>query len=608
MQFRNSTIVALCMVLLGVLIENTRAEEIEIAPYEPMLLVGRDEEVCDAFASAWRSVFRGPTELGEQWLDLKIAYPDSEVFTFPDQPNANGNFGGLYAESSHKALDLDGDGSLEVVHVQGDFIGWRYLETRLYLFDSKAQYEDAKVDSDGTPPDGKFFIPRSWDSNDSGASGFIAYPPSDVVYVFSHKGTYYSTAAPYFEYASKRRVVDLFKLSARDEPETVCSLEISPHKRSLGGFTSTSGFFHALTSIYGDPSVFRCQGTLGWTALPLEDRLVSIFHRPHMMSPGFEQAHSDVTRAEAARELRALAWGLSDPASWSVYRKLKSSSADFIDAMTGYYRSHFAGTKEEARAMAEQSYRFLLDRLFYSRGNDLRSLTGIVREGGALPGLAATTSPESIMKVATERLLEMNATDLEWDAIGVWRDAILAAIYTRQELTPIEVLWAGLEALYRPEDWEGLREHRKDELAAARKIHLSEILLAAIGDPRMLEFALSIGADVDAPSNWFAKTALMYAAQADDQKTARLLLEQGADPNARTAVADNECATLKRDGRTPLMYAAENASPELIELLLNAGAETTAADTEGNTAAWYLERNSGLNDEEKAELLGHLNP
>ena len=54
------------------------------------------------------------------------------------------------------------------------------------------------------------------------------------------------------------------------------------------------------------------------------------------------------------------------------------------------------------------------------------------------------------------------------------------------------------------------------------------------------------------------------------------------------------------------MYAAENASQELISLLLDAGADPAAEDTEGNSASWYLARNTKLADEARTRLEARL--
>lgn len=178
-------------------------------------------------------------------------------------------------------------------------------------------------------------------------------------------------------------------------------------------------------------------------------------------------------------------------------------------------------------------------------------------------------------------------------------------LYTRTDQSLIELLWAEYFAPYDREDFGGVRfRFLQNEMAE----YADAVLLAAFGDPTLVEWAISVGADVNADTNWFGKTPLMYAAQLDDLQTTQQLLSFGADPSAQTEGEWPGCPTLERDNRTPLMYAAENGSPALIELLISTGADVTMADTQGNAAAWYLDRNESLDASEKARLAPLLTP
>jgi ankyrin repeat protein len=66
----------------------------------------------------------------------------------------------------------------------------------------------------------------------------------------------------------------------------------------------------------------------------------------------------------------------------------------------------------------------------------------------------------------------------------------------------------------------------------------------------------------------FRRTPLHWAAIAGSLKAATLLLDHGADPNARD-----------RDGRTPLHWAARNNRPEIVSLLIHRGADPNAVDS-----------------------------
>jgi ankyrin repeat protein len=89
---------------------------------------------------------------------------------------------------------------------------------------------------------------------------------------------------------------------------------------------------------------------------------------------------------------------------------------------------------------------------------------------------------------------------------------------------------------------------------------------AIAGSPDALKLLIDSGADVNA-KNSFDETALLLCA-ADPQK-ARILIDKGADVNARS----------KTVGRTPLMIAANcDGCSETVKLLLDKGADAKAVD------------------------------
>jgi ankyrin repeat protein len=86
---------------------------------------------------------------------------------------------------------------------------------------------------------------------------------------------------------------------------------------------------------------------------------------------------------------------------------------------------------------------------------------------------------------------------------------------------------------------------------------------AAFGNARQMKLLLEAGADVNA-RNTFNATALIWAG--GDAVKSRLLIEHGADINVRT-----------QQGRTALMRAAKrNGNADLVRLLLEKGADVKA--------------------------------
>src|SRR5262245_30595811 len=90
---------------------------------------------------------------------------------------------------------------------------------------------------------------------------------------------------------------------------------------------------------------------------------------------------------------------------------------------------------------------------------------------------------------------------------------------------------------------------------------------AAFGNAKQMKLLLESGADVNARNTFYA-TALIWAG--GDAVKSRMLIEHGADVNVRT-----------QQGRTPLMVAAKrNGNADLVRLLLKMGADV---ETPGDT-------------------------
>jgi ankyrin repeat protein len=104
---------------------------------------------------------------------------------------------------------------------------------------------------------------------------------------------------------------------------------------------------------------------------------------------------------------------------------------------------------------------------------------------------------------------------------------------------------------------------------------------AAFGTAEAMKLVLDAGADVNA-KNSFDATALIWAA--GDPVKSRLLLEHGADVNARS-----------KQGRMPLMVAAHrDGSSEIVRLMLTKGADVTAKDAQGNGALMLASQNGDV--------------
>jgi ankyrin repeat protein len=99
-------------------------------------------------------------------------------------------------------------------------------------------------------------------------------------------------------------------------------------------------------------------------------------------------------------------------------------------------------------------------------------------------------------------------------------------------------------------------------------------LAGHFGNLEAAQTLVEAGADVRAVSNNAMANQPLHAALAGrSTPVARLLVEQGADVNAR-----------QHGGFTPLQAAAQNGDLEALQLLLDAGADPEAATDDGRTA------------------------
>ncbi|MCA9056956.1 MAG: ankyrin repeat domain-containing protein [Planctomycetaceae bacterium] len=146
---------------------------------------------------------------------------------------------------------------------------------------------------------------------------------------------------------------------------------------------------------------------------------------------------------------------------------------------------------------------------------------------------------------------------------------------------------------FHPEVTQYLLEHGADP-DRQRNENIAPVILGVCGDFDCLKLMVESGANVNRASDHNGETALHGVAGSDDARGVRLLLNYGANPNARTKPGMLTYG-LWRDarvrGETPLHRAAAWGSPEVIQLLLDAGADPTIRDANNDTplswASWY---------------------
>jgi len=116
-----------------------------------------------------------------------------------------------------------------------------------------------------------------------------------------------------------------------------------------------------------------------------------------------------------------------------------------------------------------------------------------------------------------------------------------------------------------------------------------QTLLMAVARTGRLDTAqllLDHGANVNAKENWGGQTALMWAAAQRQPEMVRLLIEHGADVNARGknhdwprwVTSEPRNKPLDYGGYTPLLYAAREGCKACAEALLDGGADINLTD------------------------------
>jgi len=108
---------------------------------------------------------------------------------------------------------------------------------------------------------------------------------------------------------------------------------------------------------------------------------------------------------------------------------------------------------------------------------------------------------------------------------------------------------------------------------------------------------LDAGADVNARDTDNRWTPLLHAIHRQRADAVALLLERGADPNMATP-----------SGVTPLMMAADDARPAMVKVLLEYGADPRVAGPGGATAFTQAVSGGALSDVTDRPLLGGCHP
>lgn len=546
-----------------------------LAPDKPALTINENEQLCRPFLNAWAEAFEKEATITGATLAWEQYFDPATLTQLPGKEE----HGGFYDREYFFEADIDGDGVKETLHIQGNEYGWRYLGVDLYKVRDKSAFKNL-------PPDKQEALVKALDDGPPTHENFIkikSYAPAASVYFIQQPDALYSFATPGGRSAARNAVFELFKID-NSSSSTVCKVELFKPREKYAGFTENSATFAALKNIYGGYG-YECLGTMGWTAEPLDYSLVNIFERPHLIpaadKPGWQNT-------AVATKLRYISWAVTDPASWQTFQALEGSKPSFIAYLADYYTAHFKYDTEKAHATAERAWKYWLDNVIYARNPD----------GYQLTATAEYIDPQSDLdtkSIVNSAYDAMTAPQIS-SGFEINRDLLLALIYTRADHDKIAAVFAKLAGM----------KNAKNE--AAIQHLLDNAFLASLGDTALMTMVLDQGAAIDAATNWFKKTPLMYAAQINDHASVAFLIARGASINAVTDGSTDDCGRLERDKRSALMYAAENADEKTIRLLIEKGADIAGKDSVGNDIAWYLNNNKVIAAPAKKALAEKLLP
>ena len=534
------------------------------------LTINEIPELCLPFRTAWEEVYKTSKPLSEENVELEPHFPHVNFLS----PQVG------IDKIGHEIIDIDEDGTDEILYYVARHGRGTYVSTRYYLYTSVSEFESEVLRK--TLPDEEDiktpYKPYPYEGFEEGKDNQLAnyfYIKSGVL--FTYKGELFAQSGD----TRKKGRVSLDRLSKGNSPDPVCKLNLNEPKIKSA---HTAPRLPALWEMMGGPAGGMCYGMggsrdrhFGWNPRLTYLDFQKTLHRPWSI-PEINQPINE--RKDRVREFRFIAWGLQDPISFEIVKQLKSQYRPYVEGLTDHYISNFSIAPKDAAFIAEKSYRYLLDELFYAESSGPRASLPHAHNVNPATSLndIAKTSFSSGHKIISPNSFRLGLlTDVDTD--------VLKQFYERMRQLPY---WT---------------DEKRSELL------LGTSLLSSLSRPDMIEAFIQDGADPDYKSNYFEKTPLMYAAQMNNLKAVETLLKSGADPNRKTHSKSGLCLTpLKRDSRTALMYAAENADSDLIEALIEAGADINATDTLGNSPIWYLDKNETLNEKQKRTILSHFEP
>jgi uncharacterized protein YecT (DUF1311 family) len=481
---------------------------------------------------------------------------------------------GEYATSQFRRLDLDleGNGSKQVVIYRSGEHSWRGDWNYAYVFQSNAAFDSAKSqvfsawrelpDMQYPPARRSEFGERQFypsaiseDNKDRGTGNVWASPA-----IFSWNNRFYFVfGSTEFDRLSNRTVV-LYRLRGNGAVSETCSIEVKGEEEAKRKFLATP-------AVSGLLKVIRRIGAGG------ED--CGTLHA------GYRHDMQAV-----AAEARAA----SRPWAVSIAQDSRESGRSYyvFDERAKKYLEYWSRSDIWTR----REYQTFLEHIDPAELGVKRFL---IAEYGLEPIKAKSEAVRVVEELIGARFILPSGFDDSEEARELYfGNTLLRDAVTKRDADALDSLLKKPETIkvsvysYGP--------------ALPVKEALSIALLNSVEWQYGLNKLIAAGADPNY-SNKYGKTPLMVAAHLNRSDSIRVLLRAGADINAVTHRVNESCTDIgrmERVGRSALIYAAENANPIVIRQLLEAGSASSIRDSKGNGVDYYLELNPRLTSEERA--------
>ena len=561
---KNFAVLFMTIAFIGTTFAGTEADKFGAKhwPVEPVLSINAEPELCKVILNGAKDAF------ASSFHDLDLTTSSLEYLTWtPAFDDLNGT---TSSSIGRLDLDLDGNGSKQVVIYRSDTFNWQGDWHYSYVFPSDKAFNAVKdkvkkkwitVPEDSQVPDVKklnlgarqYYPSAISIANENIDTGNVWADHS--LFSWNHK-YYFYTGKTEFDRLHPTEL-SVYRLHANGTVNESCRIGLKSDEESYARFLSTPGVGSLV-------KVIRTIGSGG------EDC--------GTMHSGFQH---DKQAAAAERGAATRPWAVSQERQSMTQGNPYYVFDDRVKKYLEYWSLGDLWTRREYQTFlehikpAEEGYAIYL-----------------MKEFGVEQSKAKSDAAQVVRQLIGARFILPNGFDFTAESRNLYfgEYSIGQALISRD--------WETINPMLENPESVSSYDEQKDSEVPYKDV-LSNVLADAVELPEVLDKLLKAGANPN-QANGFGKTPLMVAAHLDRPDSVRALLSAHANVNAVTHAISVSCSNgFERVGRSALTYAAENASPVVIKLLLDAGADPNIRDSKGNGLDFYLAKNPRISEEER---------